>query len=240
MNKYSFLTFTLILLCWLLLGRPIVSAQQQRLTITVQLQDDKYNAAIVGTAVHFQDESGQLSADCITDTQGQCQLVLGNLTTSDTVRGVLELGISGVRSLIFRVQDGDFTVVLQVDQFGQLLIPGHHEHATLPALASGTATALPPARPQMTVTMRPTTQFIIGESTRVTPISVGAQKDSTQFNADGAEGAEDAEGGMASAETTASARWLLSLLGGLWVATGIALLIWFRRRNRQTEEHFYV
>lgn len=130
--------------------------------IVVQLQAEN-GAAIVGVTVEYRQENGELSGSCVSDGDGRCQITLsGELKEGDIIRGVLDLGPSGVRSLIWQVPEQP-EVTLVLDEFGHVIIPGHHVHPTPEAFSDVWPTPLPIETVQPIEEAAPlaTTEFVV-------------------------------------------------------------------------------
>ena len=230
--------FSAVLLLLFLFTAPPLLAQSA-VTITVRLTNAEYGADIVAMPVVFSDETNRLTATCTTNDAGECRLYLSDIPTRDTVRGKLDFGAFGVRSLIFRWQDGDFTVDLQTDHTGQIIVPGHPAHPTLPAASNNAPTALPPARPQTTLTPRPTSEFVVFDPYKYTPEPTTIQPPDLVVATITTPSLTTVEG-LDSAETAPPSRWPLLLCSGLFITIWVAIIVSVRQRNSQPEEHFYV
>lgn len=127
--------------------------------IILTLQTAEENAAIVGMTVQFVDEAGVLNGSCVSDGSGRCDIQLSGQPANDVIRGYLDLGPSGRRSLIWNGSE-DVELTLYFDAYGHVIIPGHHVHPTVEVFTDP-PTRLPEQQPNLTPTARPTTEFVV-------------------------------------------------------------------------------
>ncbi len=127
--------------------------------IHLTLQTAEENAAIVGITVQFVDEAGVLSGSCVSDNNGRCNIQLSGQPANDVIRGHLDLGSSGTRSLIWNASE-DVELTLYFDAYGHVLIPGHHVHPTVEVFTEP-PTPLPDQQPADPPTTRPTTEVVV-------------------------------------------------------------------------------
>ncbi len=133
------------LLTWIVL---LPALQQGGMEIEITLRHLDYpDAPVSGVDVTFVDEAGALSGSCISDEQGRCVIALVGTTQLAFIRGYLDLGASGRRSLTW-ANGEDVAVELRLDGLGRLHVPGHEPHPT--PLMPGEA--LPALAPPATVT----------------------------------------------------------------------------------------
>ncbi len=139
------------LLIWIVL-LPALQPSGMESEITLRHLDYP-DTPVSGVAVTFVDEAGALSGSCVSDEQGHCVIVLSGTTEVAFIRGYLDLGASGRRSLTW-ANGEDIAVELRLDGLGRLHVPGHDPHPT-PLLPGEALHALAPPATVTAVTDDP-------------------------------------------------------------------------------------
>ena len=105
--------------------------QNQTPSITVTVQTINEAAPVINLTVTFQDEAGQLTGACTTNEQGLCTMFLEGETSGPLIRGFLEVGPAGIRSVTFP-SDTHLDLLIEMDPFGHVThgAPSHAVHAT--------------------------------------------------------------------------------------------------------------
>ncbi|MCB0034430.1 MAG: hypothetical protein KDE51_10445 [Anaerolineales bacterium] len=128
-----------------------------KIILTLQTAADQ--AAVVGVSITFVDEAGVLTGSCVSDNAGRCEMPLEGQPAGDVIRGLLDFGPFGQRSVIWPT-DEELHLTLYFDAYGQLIIPGHEQHPAVEVFTN-IPTPLPEQQPAVIPTIRPTTEFVV-------------------------------------------------------------------------------
>lgn len=133
------MSFHALWLSWFLLFMN----QQVTSTITLTINMLNSDAVMIGVPVSLQDEMGDILAECVSDENGRCLLTV-TAPTGSIIRGILDLGPSGQRSIIFTIGE-NIEMTLELDRFGHLQQLGHDPHPTLESFTPPSQALLTPA-----------------------------------------------------------------------------------------------
>jgi hypothetical protein len=157
--KEIFMTQLVSMLLLFLLPAPTI-------VVNVQLES---GAAIVGLPVAFRQEGGGLTGQCVSDENGRCEIPLvGEVAEGQIIRGVLDFGPSGVRSLIWMVPEMPEAIII-LDTFGKVAIPGHHVHPTPETFSDISPTPLPLVEAESTAIPLATTEYVVIDPSAAEP-----------------------------------------------------------------------
>jgi hypothetical protein len=138
--------------------------------IVVHVQAEN-GAAIVNQPIAFRQEGGGLVGNCVSDQNGRCEITLtGDVAEGEMIRGVLDLGASGVRSLIWMPPEAP-EVFIVLDEFGKVNIPGHELHPTPETFSEVSPTALPLVENEPTAVPLATTEYVVVDPSISDPTS---------------------------------------------------------------------
>ena len=209
--------------------------QAEPTTIRITVQSAEEGAAIVDVLVRFADESGSITGLCTTDAHGDCGMVLdGEITDKEVVRGALFIGRDlGTRSVIFFGDERQIEVVVELDRFGRVTVPGHEPLPT-PDSFTESPTPLPTAVPTETPSDSPVVVFEPrAEATDETPATIVIIPAAAEDEAEAERPTEPTPAVIA--ERQPSSMWPIILLGialGLLIVIGIpvGVTLW-RQKN---------
>lgn len=115
----------------------ILQTSQGRITVTLL---DAQENPVSGNVASLMSSSGQVIADCTTNSNGSCTILVEEVTADESglIRAVLTIASRGRRSVIW--PGGPLEVTINLDENGQIFVPSDHYITPTP---KNTATPTP-------------------------------------------------------------------------------------------------